>query len=180
MTPSATSQVCVGQFAGAHGVRGLVRLKPFTAVADDATRYGAVATEDGKRTFELELVGHAKGVLIVRIAGIADRDAAQALSGTRLFVDRARLPEPDAEEFYHADLIGLAVETPDGAPLGTIRAVDDFGAGDVIELVLTDGRAVMVPFTRAVVPTIDVEARRCVVALPAGALETPKREDDAA
>lgn len=180
MTTSATSQVCVGQFAGAHGVRGYVRVKPFTEVPEDATRYGAVATEDGTRTFTLELVGHAKGVLVVRIAGVADRDAAQALSGTRLYVDRARLPEPDAEEFYHADLIGMAVETPDGAPLGTIRAVDDFGAGDVIELALNDGRSVMVPFTLAVVPTVDVKARRCVVALPEGALETPKREDDAA
>jgi 16S rRNA processing protein RimM len=181
MSPAtATSHVCVGQFAGAHGVRGHVRLKPFTAVPEDATRYGAVATEDGTRTFTLELVGQAKGVLIVRIAGVADRDAAQALSGTRLYVDRACLPAADDEEFYHADLIGLAVETPDGAPLGTIRAVDDYGAGDVLELELRDGRAVMVPFTRAVVPTIDLAARRAVVALPEGALETPKREDDAA
>ncbi len=178
--PTTSSQVCVGQFAGAHGVRGYVRLKPFTAVPEDATRYGTVATEDGARIFELELVGTAKGVLIVRIAGVADRDAAQALSGTRLYVDRARLPEPDAEEFYHADLIGLAVETRDGAPLGTIRAVDDFGAGDVLELALRDGRSVMVPFTVAVVPTIDVKARRAVVELPEGALETPKREEDAA
>jgi 16S rRNA processing protein RimM len=176
----ATARVCVGQFAGAHGVRGCVRLKPFTAVPEDAIRYGTVATEDGARSFALELVGQAKGVLIVRIAGVADRDAAQALSGTRLYVDRARLPEPAAEEFYHADLIGMAVETPDGAPLGTIRAVDDYGAGDLLDLQLRDGRSVMVPFTQAVVPTLDVAARRCVVVLPEGALETPKREDDAA
>ena len=171
-----TSQVCVGQFAGAHGVRGHVRLKAFTAVPEDATRYGTVATEDGARRFKLELVGTAKGVLIVRIAGVADRDAAQALSGTRLYIDRARLPEPEDEEFYHADLIGMAAETPDGAPLGVIRAVDDYGAGDVLELQLLDGRSVMVPFTRAVVPTLDVKARRAVVVLPEGALETPKRE----
>lgn len=180
MTTSATSRVCVGQFAGAHGVRGYVRLKPFTAAAEDATRYGAVTTEDGARTYNLELVGQAKGVLIVRLAGVADRDAAQALAGTRLYVDRAKLPEPEDGEFYHADLIGMAVETPDGAPLGTIRTVDDYGAGDVLELQLLDNRSVMVPFTRAVVPTLDVKARRAVVVLPAGALETPKREDDAA
>ena len=184
MGTTATSQVCVGRFAGAHGVRGHVRLKSFTAVPEDATRYGTVTTEDGARTFTLELVGTAKGVLIVRLAGVADRDAAQALSGTRLYVDRGRLPEPDEGEFYHADLIGMAVEAPDGAPLGTIRAVDDYGAGPLLELVLVEGRAVMVPFTVAVVPTIDVKARRAVVVLPEGALETPQgtkpREEDAA
>jgi 16S rRNA processing protein RimM len=173
------SRVCVGQFAGAHGVRGLARLKPFTAVPEDAAGYGAVETEDGTRRFTLELVGQAKGALIVRVAGIGDRDQAAALAGTRLYIDRARLPAPEPDEFYYADLIGLAAETPDGAPLGAIRAVEDFGAGTLLELVLGDGRAVMVPFTRAIVPELDLARRRAVVALPEGTLEAAKKEDAA-
>ncbi|MEJ0071351.1 MAG: ribosome maturation factor RimM [Pseudomonadota bacterium] len=163
---ASQERVCVGQFAGAHGVRGLARLKPFTAQAADVAHYGPVETEDASRRFALELVGQAKGVVIVRVDGIADRDAAQALAGTRLYVARARLPAPDADEFYHADLVGLAVASPDGAPLGTIRALHDFGAGDLLELALTDGSAVMVPFSRAVVPEIDLAQRRAVVVLP--------------
>jgi len=159
-------RVCVGQFAGAHGVRGLTRVKPFTTNATDVARYGPVETEDAARRFALEVVGQAKGVVIVRIDGVADRDAAQALAGTRLYVARATLPAPDADEFYHADLEGLAIVAPDGAPLGTIRALHDFGAGDLLELSLADGRTVMVPFTRAVVPEIDLAQRRAVIVLP--------------
>jgi 16S rRNA processing protein RimM len=170
------ARICVGQFAGAHGVRGLVRLKSFTADPADVTRYGPVETEDGARRFALEVVGQAKGSLIVRVADVADRDAAAALAGTRLYVARARLPAPDADEFYHADLIGLRVAAPDGAPLGTIRTVDDFGAGVVLELALADGRAVMVPFTRAVVPEIDLAHGRAVVVVPAELLDDAARD----
>jgi 16S rRNA processing protein RimM len=179
------ARICVGQFAGAHGVRGLVRLKSFTADPADVTRYGPVETEDGARRFALEVVGQAKGALIVRVADVADRDAASALAGTRLYVARARLPAPDADEFYHADLIGLRVAAPDGAALGTIRTVDDFGAGTLLELALADGRAVMVPFTRAVVPEIDLAHGRAVVVVPAGLLDETApdeaaRDEDAA
>src|SRR5271165_1421267 len=111
---SDTTRVCVGQFAGAHGVRGLVRLKPFTAVAADVVRYGPVETEDAARCFALQVVGQAKGVVIVKVEGVGDRDQASALTGTRLYVDRDKLPAPAADEFYYADLIGLAVVAPDG------------------------------------------------------------------
>jgi 16S rRNA processing protein RimM len=171
-------RVCVGQFAGAHGVRGLARLKPFTAVAEDVVRYGPLETEDAGRRFALELVGRAKGVVIVRVAGIDDRDAARALTGTTLYVARDRLPAPADGEFYYADLIGLSVTAPDGAPLGAIRAVHDFGAGDLLELALADGGAVMVPFTAEVVPAIDLAHRRAVVALPAGLLDAARPDAD--
>jgi 16S rRNA processing protein RimM len=177
---SSSPRVCVGQFAGAHGVRGLARLKPFTAVADDVVRYGPVESEDAARRFALERVGRAKGVLIVRVEGVGDRDAANALTGTRLYVARDRLPAPADGEFYFADLIGLAVAAPDGAPLGAIRAVHDFGAGTLLELTLADGSAVLVPFTEAVVPKIDLTRRSAVVALPAGLLDAPHPDDDAA
>jgi 16S rRNA processing protein RimM len=180
-----SARICVGQFAGAHGVRGLARLKSFTAEPTDVTRYGEVETEDAARRFALEVVGQAKGALIVRVPGVADRDAAAALAGTRLYVPRARLPAPEADEFYHTDLIGLRVEAPDGTRLGTIRAVDDFGAGPVLELALADGRAAMMPFTRAVVPEIDLAHGRAVAVLPAGLLDEPVldesgRDEDAA
>jgi 16S rRNA processing protein RimM len=178
--PVPPARICVGQFAGAHGVRGLARLKPFTAVPDDVARYGPVETEDATRRFALEIVGHAKGALIVRIDGVAHRDAAAALSGTRLYVARASLPAPEPDEFYHADLIGLAVADPAGAPLGTIQAVEDFGAGPLLELALADGRSAMVPFTRAVVTEVDLARGRAVVALPAGLLDDATSRDDAA
>ncbi|HUA54707.1 MAG TPA: ribosome maturation factor RimM [Candidatus Sulfotelmatobacter sp.] len=175
--PPSSTRVCVGQFAGAHGVRGLLRLKSFTQDPADVARYGPVETEDAARRFALDVVGQAKGVLIVRVAGVTARDQAAALAGTRLYVARACLPAPAADEFYQADLIGLGVEDPAGAPLGTIRAVDDFGAGPVLELTLADGRAVMVPFTRAVVTEIDVARGRAVVALPAGLLDDARPSD---
>ena len=176
------TRVCVGQFAGAHGVRGLVRLKPFTAVAEDVVRYGPVETEDAARRFALAVIGQAKGVLIVKVEGVRDRDEARALTGTRLYVARDQLPAPAAEEYYHADLIGLAVVAPDGAPLGAIRAVHDFGAGDLLELSLRDGRSVMVPFTAAVVPALDLAQRRATIVLPDGLLATERadRSEDAA
>ncbi len=183
MSASAASQsarVCVGQFAGAHGVRGLARLKSFTAEPIDAVRYGPVETEDATRRFDLNLVGQAKGALIVRVDGITDRDQAAALAGTRLYVARACLPAAEDGEFYHADLIGLRVVDARGAPLGTIRAVDDFGAGPVLDLALADGRVVMVPFTRAVVPEIDLAQGRAVVVMPEGLLDDRARDEDAA
>ena len=174
----ATGRICVGRFAGAHGVRGLLRLKSFTQNPADVARYGPVETADASRRFALELVGQAKGVLIVRIADVADRDQAAALAGTELYVARAHLPAPAPDEFYLADLIGLSVADPTGAPLGAIRAVDDFGAGPVLELALADAgaRSVMVPFTRAVVTEIDVAGGRAVVALPAGTLDDARPE----
>ena len=169
--PETSTRICVGQFAGAHGVRGLARLKPFTAVAEDVARYGPVETEDAARHVAFEIVGQAKGVLIVRVDGVTDREAAAALAGTRLYVGRDRLPAPDPDEYYQADLIGLAVVAPDGTPQGTIHAIHDFGAGDLLELALADGRTVMVPFTRAVVTEIDLGRRRAVAVLPADVLE---------
>jgi len=102
-------------------------------------------------------------LVVARIDGVDDRDAAAALRGTKLYLDRAALPEPEAEEFYHADLIGLACETPDGKSLGKVKAIHDFGAGDVIEI---DGFDAMIPFTQAVVPEVDIAGHRLVVIPP--------------
>jgi 16S rRNA processing protein RimM len=164
-------RVCVGIVTGAHGVRGAVRLKSFTAEPEDIAAYGPLEDETGERRFALRLVGNAKGVLIAAIAGIDDRDRAEALRGLRLYLPRAALPPPEEEEYYHADLIGLEATLADGTALGTVRAVYDFGAGDTLEIARASGPPVLVPFTRAVVPDIDLDAGRLVIDPPAGLLE---------
>ena len=160
------ARVCVAQIGAAHGVRGEVRLKSFTEDPLNVTRYGALETEDGRR-FEVEALRPAKDVLIARLKGVADRNAAAALKNTRLYVPRERLPQPADDEFYQADLIGLAAHTRDGAPFGTVMAVHNFGAGDLLEIEPAAGGAtVMLPFTRAVVPVVEIASGRIVVAPP--------------
>ena len=160
-------RVCLGVITGAHGVRGLVRLKSFTAKPEAVADYGPLEDEAGARRFDLVVQSRAKGHLIASIDGVSDRDAAEGLRGVHLYVDRAALPEPDEpEEFYHADLIGLAVETADGQAYGAVRTVEDFGAGDVIEIELAAGGAVALPFTRAIFPLVDLPNGRLVVDPP--------------
>jgi 16S rRNA processing protein RimM len=172
-------RVCLGVVTGAHGVRGLVRVKAFTAEPADIAAYGPVEDEAGARRFALEVVGAAKGVVLVRVPGVVDRDAAERLKGLRLFVPRAALPEPEEEEYYHADLLGLRVELTDGSEFGRVRAVHDFGAGDSIEVVRADGGTVMVPFTRAAVPVVDLADGRLVVDPPEGLLDNRPVEAEA-
>ena len=159
------TRVCLGVITGAHGVRGLVRVKSFTEVPGDVAAYGPLSDEQGSRAFTLTLTGQSKGVLLARIEGIADRDLAQALKGTRLYVSRDVLPALDeAQTYYHADLLGLAAEDRDGRPLGRVKAVHNFGAGDILEL---DGAAArLVPFTRRAVPLVDLEGGRLVIDPP--------------
>lgn len=164
-------RVCVGVITGAQGVRGAVRLKSFTAEPEDVARYGPLEDERGERRFALRVVGSAKGVLIAAIAGLDDRDRAEALRGLRLYLPRAALPPAGEEEYYHADLIGLDAVLPDGTSLGSVRAVHDFGAGDTLEIERTSGPPAMVPFTRAVVPVVDLNAGRLVIDPPPGLLD---------
>jgi 16S rRNA processing protein RimM len=159
----ARGRVCVGVIAGAHGVKGAARVKSFTAEPAAIAAYGPMWDDEGRRRFELEVIGQVKGAVLVRIAGVTDRDAAEALKGVRLYVDRAVLPALEEEEFYHADLVGLAAELADGTSLGEVRAVHNFGAGDVLEVQPRDGASVMVPFTRAAVPVVDIAGGRIVI-----------------
>lgn len=162
-------RVCLGAVTGPHGVRGLVRIKAFTEDPADVASYGPVEDEAGGRRFDLQVAGRHKDQVIARIPGVGDRDAAQALKGTRFYVDRSALPEPEDGEFYHADLIGIRVELQDGTALGTVTAVHDFGAGDILEFVDADGRSRMLPFTEATVPAVDLAGGRLVVQPPEGA-----------
>jgi 16S rRNA processing protein RimM len=158
-------RICVAQIGGAHGLRGEVKLKSFTADPMALTGYGPLTTEDGSATFEIEAVRAAKDHLIARFRGVDDRDTAERLANVRLFVARERLPPLAAEEFYHADLIGLTAVTADGSEVGTVVAVHDFGAGDIIELQpRAGGTNIMLPFTAAFVPSVDLANRRIVVA----------------
>src|SRR3954452_10046310 len=169
-------RVCVGVVTGAHGVRGAVRLKSFTAEPENIASYGPLEDESGTRRFALRVVGSAKGVLIAAISGIDDRDRAEALRGLRLYLPRSALPPTEEEEYYHADLIGLVAVRSDGTAIGTVRAVHDFGAGDTLEIERSQGQPVLVPFTRAVVPIVDLDAGRLVLDPPPGLLE-PDKED---
>jgi 16S rRNA processing protein RimM len=162
----AAARVMVGVVVGAQGVRGALRIKPFTAEAASIAAYGPVEDEAGTRRFRLRLVGEAKGVVVAKLDGIEDRDAAEALKGMRLYVPRAALPAAGDDEFYHADLVGLEALAPDGRRLGRVRAVQNFGAGDTLELELEDGGALLVPFTKAAVPEVDLAGRRLVVDPP--------------
>jgi len=171
------ARVCLGAVAGAHGVRGALRVKSFTAEPEDIAAYGPVTDEAGRRDFMLRIVGQSRGDLVIKVDGINDRDAAEALKGTRFYVARAVLPETEADEFYHADLIGLRAENEGGETLGTVRAVHDHGAGTLIEIRAQDGAELLVPFTRAAVPVVDLEAGRVVVVPPDG-VDEPESADE--
>ena len=161
------ARICVAQIGAAHGTRGEVKLWSFTADPMAVKDYGPLETEDGTATITIEAVRPAKTHLVARLAGVRDRTAAERLTNIRLFVPRARLPAPAADEFYHADLIGLTAFTPDGRMFGTVVAVHNFGAGDLIELRPEGARdTVLLPFTVAAVPTVDIAGGRIVIDLP--------------
>lgn len=166
---SQDDRVCVGSIAGAFGVRGEVRLKSFCADPEAIADYGPLFTEDGARSFTLRLTRPVAGGFGARLSGVATKEEADALRGTNLYADRSRLPALPDDEFYHADLIGLEVFDTGGARLGTIRAIHNHGAGDLLE-VLAPGRRqpLLVPFTLAVVPTVDLARKRVIADLPEG------------
>jgi len=164
------ARVCMGVIGAPHGVRGAVRIKTFTDDPEAIAGYGALEDETGERHFTVRVVGSAKGegMVIATLSGIADRDRAEALRGLRLYAPRAALPPTGEDEFYYADLVGLAAELTNGVVLGPVIAVHDFGAGDVIEIAREVGQPVLVPFTRAAVPVVDIAGRRLVVDPPPG------------
>jgi len=171
--------VRLGTIVGPHGVRGAVRVKCFTEDPMDIDAYGPLCDAGARRHLELRVLGPAKAGVLAKVAGVTDRDAAEALRGFDLHVPRAALPPvEDPEEFYHADLVGLAVEQADGTMLGRIVAVQDFGAGPLLE-VRGDAGELLLPFTREVVPVIDLAAGR-VQAVPPVAVGDPEPEAEPA
>ena len=164
-------RICVAEIAGAHGIRGEVKLKSFTADPLAVKNYAPLESEDGDRRFVIEKLHPAKGHLIARLSGVEDRAGAEQLARVKLFVARELMPAPAADEFYHADLVGLCAVTATGEELGTVKAVHDFGAGAILELQRKGAEAsnatIMVPFTEVFVPHVDIAAGRIVVAPPA-------------
>lgn len=165
-------RVLVARIGAAQGLRGEVRLWAFTADPMAIRDYGPFEADDGRR-FTIDSVRPGKGFLVARFSGVGDRTAAQTLTNVDLYVPRDRLPATETDEFYHADLIGLAAVTPDGRTLGTVIAIHDFGAGDLVEIRPEQGSTVMVPFTAADVPVIDIAGGRLVVDPPEGLLASP-------
>ncbi len=160
--------ICIGALAGAFGVSGEVRLKSFTADPLAIADYAPLRTEEG-HLFDVEITREIKNGFAARLSGVATKEQADALKGVRLYAPRARLPSLPDDEFYHADLIGLPVFDTGGAPLGEVRAVLNHGATDILELHTPgESRTVLLPFTMACVPTVDLTKRRIVADPPEG------------
>lgn len=164
-----SDRICVGAIAGSFGVQGEVRLKSFCTDPEAIAAYGPLWTEDGARSFDIRVTRQLSGGLGARLSGVLTKEQADALKGVSLYADRDRLPSLPDDEFYHADLIGLTAQDPGGAALGTIRAIHNHGAGDLLEI-FGPGRksALLVPFTLANVPTVDLGAGKIVIDLPEG------------
>lgn len=168
-------RVCVGAIAGAYGVKGDVRLKSFCADPEAIANYGPLYTEDGDKQFTVTLGPSIKNGFSARLSGVRGKDAADRLKGTRLYADRNRLPAPDDDEYYHADLMNLTVFDTGGTELGRIKAVLNHGAGDILEVAVkgTNGTALL-PFTKAAVPTVDIAGGRVVADPPDGVFPEEK------
>ncbi len=169
MAADTARRVIVARIGAAHGIKGEVRVKSFTATPLDATRYGPLAAADGRlfTVASARVIPSSPDMLVVRFREVADRNQAETLTGIDLSVSRDRLPKAEDDEFYHADLIGLAAVTADGAPVGTVVAVPNYGAGDLLEVAPPQGMTLLFPFTRAAVPEIDLAGGKIVVAPPA-------------
>lgn len=161
MTPVDDRLLCLARFAGAHGVRGEARLRAFTADPMNVGSYGPLTTEDGARRFRIVALRPLKtGFVLIRSPDIASREDAEALTGTSLFAPRSALPAlEDPDEFYVEDLVGLNATTPDGVHIGMVKAVHNFGAGDMVEIAPAEGPTFMVPFTATAIPMVALGAR---------------------
>ena len=160
------SQICVARIGAAHGVRGQVKLWTFTEDPFAVKEYGPLSTKDGSRQFEVTHVREARDHLVATLKGVVTRNDAERLNGVELYVSRDQLPATEDDEYYHADLIGLAAVTTSDEPLGRVVAIHNFGAGDIIEIAPPQGSTLLLPFTNAVVPTVDLAGGRVVIDLP--------------
>lgn len=158
MSTNSEKRVCLGVIVGAHGIRGEVKVKSWTEADYDIGAYGKLQNKDASKLFVLKVVGHSKELLRCKIKGVDDRNAAEALIGTELYVSRDVLPELEEEEYYQTDLIGLKViEQSSGQNIGVVSGIYNFGAGDILEIKLqSTGKTEMIPFTKQYVPEIKI------------------------
>lgn len=163
------NRICVGALGGAFGVQGEVRLKSFTATPEDIAEYSPLTSEDGARSFEITLTGQLKNGFSARLTGVNNKEAADALRGTRLYAERDQLPHLPDDEYYHADLIGLEVYDTGGTLLGKVKTVLNHGASDILEVQAPEASAtVLLPFTLRAVPTVDLAVGRIIADPPDG------------
>lgn len=161
--------ICVGSVGGSYGIQGELRIKSFCAIAEDIETYNPLTREDGTGNFTIAIVRPVKGGFAVRIPDIATKEQADALKGVQLYARRAQLPNLPDDEYYHSDLMGLQVLDTGGQVLGRVKSVQNHGAADLLEVQLPDSSAtVLVPFTLAVVPTVDLSSGRIVADPPEG------------
>lgn len=160
------ARICVAKIGAAHGVRGEVKLWPFTEDPLAVLRYGPLSTKDGARQFEVARARAAKDHLVAALKGVATREDAERINGVELYISRDKLPATEAGEYYHADLIGLRVIGSQGEEIGKVAAIHNFGAGDIIEIAPLRGPTLLLPFTNAVVPTVDIAAGHVVIVAP--------------
>jgi 16S rRNA processing protein RimM len=164
---SKDTRICVARIGAAHGVRGEVKLWPFTQDPMAVLHYGPLSTKDGARQFEVARARVAKDHLVAALKGVATREDAERVNGIELYIARDRLPATEADEYYLADLIGLNAINAQGETIGKVLAIHNFGAGDIIEIAPAQGSSLLLPFTNAVVPTVDIKAGHVVVVRPA-------------
>jgi 16S rRNA processing protein RimM len=160
------AQICIARIGAAHGVRGAVKLWTFTEDPLAALHYGPLATKDGARQFEVTHAREAKGHLVATLKGVVTREEAERLNGVELYIAREKLPAAAEDEYYHADLIGLSAVTTANELLGRVIAIHNFGAGDILEIAPPQGVTMLLPFTNAVVPSVDLAAGRLMIELP--------------
>ena len=160
------ARICVARIGAAHGVRGEVKLWPFTEDPMAVLHYGPLSTKDGARQFEVARARVAKDHLVAVLKGVATREDAERVNGIELYIGREKLPATDVGEYYHADLIGLRAIDAQGETIGKVLAIHNFGAGDIIEIAPPQGSSLLLPFTNAVVPTVDIAAGHVVIVVP--------------
>lgn len=160
------AQICVARIGAPHGIRGAVKLWTFTEDPLAVMSYGQLRTKDGGRSFEVATAREAKGHLVATLKGVASREDAERLNGVELYIPRDKLPETDDDEYYHADLIGLAAVSASDTPIGRVIAIHDFGAGTIIEIAPPEGNTLLLPFSNAVVPVVDIKGGRVVIEMP--------------
>ncbi|WP_422020452.1 ribosome maturation factor RimM [Roseibium sp.] len=178
MSSKETQKVLMAKIGAAHGVRGEVRVKPFGDDPLSFTDYGVLTTKDGKQSFEVVSARVQKTIVVTKFKEVTDRNRAEELNGTELYIDRDQLPETDEDEFYYSDLNGLDVKDPQGEPLGKIVAVQDFGAGDLLEIRPKRGKTFYIPFTRDFVPEINLDSGFVVADLPEDYLSDEKPDPE--
>jgi 16S rRNA processing protein RimM len=161
--------ICVGSIGGSYGVHGELRIKSFCAMADDIETYSPLTREDGSGSFTIAIVRPVKGGFVIRIPDVATKEQADALKGVLLYARRDQLPSLPSDEYYHSDLKGLQVLDTGGELLGIVHSVQNHGAGDLIEVQLPNSSAtVLVPFSLAVIPNVDLVAGRIIADPPDG------------